>query len=81
MSDFGSSTLKALLSNNCQGQEDKRVMIDWIYPTQASIDLRQAAYSCSVVNGTPTLQPLIAFGPCLMQQISPFSNMPVCYTT
>lgn len=56
-------------------------MIDWIYPTQASVDLRHAAVSCAVNNGVVQFTPLISFGPCLVQQISPYSNLPVCYTT
>lgn len=56
-------------------------MIDWIYTSHASIDLRMAAVNCQMVNGKPVYTQTIKFGSCNVQQISPFTNLPVCYTT
>lgn len=52
-------------------------MIDWIYTEHASIDLRMAAFACK--DGKITSE--ITFGQCNLYQISPFSNLPACYTT
>ena len=79
---LGSTTLKTLYEKRiCSLDDVSPQMIDWIYPTQASVDLRMAAVSCSESNGSVTFTQLINFGECLVQQISPYSNMPVCYTT
>ncbi len=34
-----------------------------------------------MVNGKPVYQQAIKFGTCNVQQISPATNQPVCYTT
>jgi sodium/potassium-transporting ATPase subunit alpha len=56
-------------------------MIDWIYTSHASIDLRMAAVNCQIINNQPVYTQTIKFGSCNVQQISPFTNLPVCYTT
>jgi sodium/potassium-transporting ATPase subunit alpha len=56
-------------------------MIDWIYTVHASIDLRMAAVDCKMVSGQAVYSQLISWGTCNVQQISPTTNLPVCYTT
>ena len=75
--NFGNSKLSA---TNCSSNSGE--MADWIYTVHAKIDLRLAALKCNQL--TPTIvsyTPLIAWGPCHVQQISPFSNKPACYST
>jgi sodium/potassium-transporting ATPase subunit alpha len=40
-----------------------------------------AALHCNIVNGVPTYSQLFEWGECRVQQISPFSNKPICFTT
>jgi sodium/potassium-transporting ATPase subunit alpha len=56
-------------------------MVDWIYTVHGKIDLRMAALKCTMIGGVPKYSQRIAWGPCHVQQISPFSNKPACYTT
>ena len=56
-------------------------MIDWIYTKHASVDLRMAALKCEMENGKSKLVQAFNWGACHVQQISPYSNKPVCYTT
>ena len=56
-------------------------MIDWIYTKHASIDLRMAAVSCYMDGSTAVYTRTIDFGKCNVQQISPATNLPACYTT
>lgn len=79
---LGSSTLKALYdARTCNLESVQTQMVDWIFPTQASVDLRQSAVSCQVIENVVKFTPLINFGLCHVQQISPFSNKPACFTT
>lgn len=56
-------------------------MIDWIYVMHASVDLRMAAVSCTMQGGNPVYTQTIAWGTCNVQQISPTTNLPACFTT
>lgn len=56
-------------------------MIDWIYTKHASFDLRMAALKCNMVGGAPVYTQTFNWGNCNVQQISPYSNKPACYTT
>jgi sodium/potassium-transporting ATPase subunit alpha len=56
-------------------------MIDWIYTKHAAYDLRMSALSCTFDGVKAIYSQQIAFGTCNIQQISPFSNKPACYTT
>ncbi len=60
---------------------DESVMIDWIYTRHSSVDLRMAALKCTMVSGLPKYEQTFKFGTCNVQQISPFSNKPACFTT
>lgn len=56
-------------------------MIDWIYLASSKYDLRMTMLNCH--NGSPpTFTQIISdWGDCKVQQISPYTNLPVCYTT
>lgn len=56
-------------------------MIDWIYNIHGHIDLRMAAVSCRMVGSNAVYSQTIGFGSCNVQQISPSTNLPACYTT
>lgn len=56
--------------------------VDWVYLGTASIDLRVTMLSCKVSNGVASVSQVISsWGSCNVQQISPYTNLPVCYTT
>lgn len=56
-------------------------MIDWIYTKHSYVDLRLGAIKCSIENGKVVFSQVFNWGPCNVQQISPYTNKPVCYTT
>jgi sodium/potassium-transporting ATPase subunit alpha len=72
---FGNTKLIGLTS--CPSGEQ----IDWIYTIHASQDLRMSALNCNMVNGVPTYSQKFNWGECRIQQISPFTNKPVCFST
>jgi sodium/potassium-transporting ATPase subunit alpha len=78
---FGNSMAQHAINSNTCPSKSSMDMIDWIYTKHASIDLRMAALKCEIVNGTVKISQQFAFGPCNVQQISPITNAPVCYTT
>jgi hypothetical protein len=72
---FGNSNLNTVsCSNNME-------MIDWIYNLHGAYDLRLAAVECHIIGGNPVYSHIIDFGACNIQQISPATNLPACYTT
>lgn len=78
---FGNSNIKSMIDAGACN-DNFNVMADWIYPTQAGIDLRMAAFKCVTnSNNTISFAPTFVFGECQVQQISPHSNLPVCFTT
>eukprot|EP00178_Gracilaria_changii_P002862 TRINITY_DN14192_c0_g1_i2.p1 TRINITY_DN14192_c0_g1~~TRINITY_DN14192_c0_g1_i2.p1 ORF type:complete len:246 (-),score=15.64 TRINITY_DN14192_c0_g1_i2:19-756(-) len=80
---FGNTAALAYVnSGTCPTTSDSNyTMIDWVYLDSATYDLRMTALDCSIVNGTPVFTQSITFGTCNVQQISPHTNLPVCYTT
>lgn len=56
-------------------------MVDWVGTTSASYDLRNTMLNCKVVDGNAVYSQMISWGNCKIQQISPFTNLPVCFTT
>lgn len=77
---YGNSVLaKSAMSGDCPPTES----IDWIYTKHAHIDLRMSALRCTKnSNGTVSISPIFnTWGDCRVYQLSPFSNMPVCYST
>ena len=56
-------------------------MVDWISTNSAEHDLRMTMLDCTVTNGVAVYSQKITWGECKVQQISPFTNKPVCFTT
>jgi hypothetical protein len=72
---FGNSNLN---TDSCSNNME---MIDWIYSLHGAYDLRLAAVECHIIGGKPVYSHVIDFGTCNIQQISPATNLPACYTT
>lgn len=54
---------------------------DWLYNNDKATDLRLFYLRCGNDNGTLYVYSDVDFGSCYVRQISPISNVPVCYTT
>jgi hypothetical protein len=75
--NFGNSALSSTSCNNGNTQQ-----IDWIYQQTSFIDLRMSAINCNTgPTGLPIYSQIFVWGKCNVQQISPYTNLPVCYTT
>jgi len=56
--------------------------VDWVYTNTANYDLRVTMLNCNVSNNVTVFTQVISnWGSCNVQQISPYTNAPVCYTT
>jgi sodium/potassium-transporting ATPase subunit alpha len=83
-SNFGNTNVDAYITAGaCPSKDDPNYsMIDWVYLDSAYQDLRMTALNCDMVGGVPVFtQAITGYGECLVQQISPYTNQPVCYTT
>lgn len=66
---------------------DDFVMIDWIFNKDSSYDLRQTLVKCGEDGRYLKLKIYnrwtenLEWGPCHVNQISPVTNRPICYTT
>lgn len=78
---FGNSIAQAAINSNSCPDTKNWDMIDWIYTKHSYVDLRLAALKCDMVDGKVKISQQFAWGPCNVQQISPYTNQPVCYTT
>lgn len=79
---FGNSKLKAANPTNCEAYKGGTELIDWLYMKQGKSDLRMSALVCTSTGiNTVAFRPFFSFGTCNVQQISPYSNRPVCFTT
>jgi len=80
---YGNSKLANTDFKNCNEYKDNTVLIDWLYSRQSTTDLRMSAFKCENKpnNGGITISPYFDYGECRLQQISPFSNRPVCFST
>lgn len=79
---FGNSKLKAANYTNCDSFNNEAELVDWLYMKQAKSDLRMSALICtSIAGGGTSYRNFFSFGSCNIQQISPYSNRPVCFTT
>lgn len=80
---FGNTYAQSL--TYCPSEGGKYNMIDWVYTNSALFDLRMTLLKCNSdpqTNLITSWEPVITdWGTCLVQQISPFTNLPVCYTT
>lgn len=56
-------------------------MVDWVGTTSANYDLRNTMLDCKVVGGVAVYSQMIDWGSCNVQQISPITGLPVCYST
>lgn len=81
LASFGNSIAQKALDTNTCPDTSGFSMIDWIYTKHAFIDLRMGALSCSMQNGKATIQQAFKWGTCNVQLISPYTNLPACYTT
>ena len=81
--DFGntSTAVQNALTNNSCPKTDSFAMIDWLYMEHAKVDLRMAALECVEGSSGVYFKPIITWGECKVQQISPMTNLPACYTT
>ena len=81
---FGNTLVYQQLTNlgstSCPSTTDS---VDWVYLGTASLDLRVTMLSCNVMNNNvaAVTQSISNWGSCNVQQISPYTNLPVCYTT
>lgn len=57
--------------------------VDWVYTASSEYDLRVVMLECTKVTGAAPVftQRIKSWGTCKVQQISPVTNLPVCYTT
>lgn len=78
---FGNSVAQRYIDSNSCPDTKNWDMIDWIYTKHAFVDLRLAALKCEMVNGVAVISQQINWSNCNVQQISPYTNLPVCYTT
>jgi hypothetical protein len=56
-------------------------MVDWVFMDSAKYDLRMTMLTCSVVGGKAVFAQKVTWGTCNIQQISPITGLPVCFTT
>lgn len=78
---FGNSVAQKYIDQNSCPDVKGWDMIDWIYTRHAFVDLRMAALKCEMINSKVVISQQFNWGPCNVQQISPYTNLPVCYTT
>lgn len=79
---FGNSLLKASNPTACGNFNKEGELIDWLYMKQAKSDLRMSALLCRTrADSTIYFTNFFEYSECRIQQISPYSNRPVCYTT
>jgi sodium/potassium-transporting ATPase subunit alpha len=68
--------------SSCPGSSDgNTAMVDWVDITSAKFDLRNTMLNCNVVSGVAVYSQMITYSSCNVQQISPYTGLPVCYTT
>jgi len=77
------NTYLAGSNNACPSSSDPNYqMVDWVYLGSSQYDLRLTMLTCGLVGGKPVFTQVITnWGTCNVQQISPYTNLPVCYTT
>lgn len=79
-SAFGNTVAAAMTA--CPSEGNGSTMIDWVYTKSATYDLRMTLLDCTMGTLGPVFtQGISNWQTCNVQQISPFTNLPVCYTT
>ena len=59
----------------------KGVILDWLFTNHLFQDLRMGFIEADCTNTTSYVKHLFTFGNCLVHQISPVTERPVCYST
>lgn len=77
---FGNSNLASKYGSRCPASTDGE-LLDWVYNNHAAQDLRMTALSCNMVDGKPVYSQRFNWGTCNVFQISPITNLPICFTT
>lgn len=67
-----------MINGTCSGEPRDIIMIDWLYRSHAIYDLRMTLVTCGEDG---FWHEAVEWGPCKVNQISPITNRPVCYTT
>ena len=80
---FGNTYLLQKYSKSCPSSSDSNYfMIDWVYTNSALFDLRNTFLKCDIdSSGNAVYTQGMKWGSCNIQQISPITNLPVCFTT
>ena len=79
---FGNTYLLQNYMTSCPTSSDSNnIMVDWVYTLSSQYDLRNTMLKCTVSGATVVYSQYVEWGSCNVQQISPFTNQPVCYTT
>jgi magnesium-transporting ATPase (P-type) len=79
---FGNTYLQETFKTTCPSTSDgNTLMVDWVYMDSSKYDLRMTMLKCSVVGGQAQFSQKITWGTCNIQQISPMTGLPVCFTT
>lgn len=79
---FGNTYLQNNYLSSCPSTSDgNRMMVDWVAITSANYDLRNTMLTCKLVGGNAVYSQMITWNNCIIQQISPINNLPVCFTT
>ena len=80
--DLGNSKVENLCNNISDKpyaiNDDHLEKLDWLYLQNSNADLRNVLIECK---GDGTVQTRIEFGECSLKQLSPITEVPVCYTT
>lgn len=76
---FGNSNLSNI--QNCDDFLEQAVRVDWINSSFPKTDLRLSGVICQTrENGSIFFEHIFEFGECRVQQISPYTEKPICYT-
>jgi len=59
----------------------KGVVLDWLFTNHLYQDVRMGFIQADCTNTTTYVKHIFEFGTCLVHQISPVTDRPVCYST
>jgi sodium/potassium-transporting ATPase subunit alpha len=78
---FGNTYLEKF-TTSCPRGDGNTGMVDWVFMDSAKYDLRMTMLTCSIgTDGKAAFSQRITWGTCNIQQISPITGLPVCFTT
>jgi len=84
---FGNTYLQDNYMTKCPilqdggGGDSNIEMVDWVYMKSSDFDLRVTMLQCTMVGGSPVFSQVVNWGTCNVQQISPSTNLPACFST